>query len=98
MIRRITSYLVFYVQKKLNQKLLFRVIKLENGLIACLISDTSPPASEENELSEDEGSYEETSSADETGESGSSDDEEVPGHTEQKMVRTYVCLLTHYFE
>lgn len=89
MIKRNTSYFIVYEKRQLINNYYFRVIQLENGLIACLISDTStPPNPEESEeLSEDESSYEEISSNDEGEEGTSSDeDEDLPGNIEQKMV------------
>lgn len=84
-IRKIIGNLIFFHFQK-TYSYFFRVIKLDNGLVACLIADSSPIPPESDELSEDEGSSYETNSSDETGESTTSEDEEIAGNIEQKMV------------
>lgn len=80
------------LSKENHQHLLFRVIQLENGLTACLIADNSPLPPHEDELSEDEGSYEGSTSNGETDDTASTEGEEFAGDTDQKMVSVFVRL------
>lgn len=88
---------VFYI-KKIPITSYFRVIQLENGIIACLISDPSVALSdhEEEALSENESTDDEMTSGEETNESGTSDDEDEVASVEQKMV-VFLTISKDYF-
>lgn len=91
------KYLPDYYLNNLPITKYFRIIQLENGLIACLISDPSVSvvANEDEALSENETTDDEMTSGEETNGSSSSDDEDELTNIEQKMVIFY-CIKNLY--
>lgn len=79
----------------------FRVIRLQNGLIACLISDSSPITASDMDVEfEESGSEVESESEVENAESNTEEDDSMPKKMhgeEQKMVsvRKNIIFIVH---
>ncbi|CAH0554760.1 unnamed protein product [Brassicogethes aeneus] len=80
--------------KSFSDKKEYKVIKLENGLIACLVSDNSPIDPEENEASdvEMESETESEQSESESDVNTESDNEGTSSGPEQKLAAAALCI------